>query len=150
MKALGADVVIDYKRQDFVTELRDYDVALNSLGSDELEKSLQILKPGGHLISISGPPTPTFATARGLPWPLKQVMRLLSHGIRSKAKRKGVDYTFVFMRADGQQLWELAALVESGAIRPVVDKVFAFEDTQQALAYSESGRAKGKVVVQVL
>lgn len=117
VKALGADVVIDYKRQDFVTELRDYDVALNSLGSDELEKSLQILKPGGHLISISGPPTPTFATARGLPWPLKQVMRLLSHGIRSKAKRKGVDYTFVFMRADGQQLWEMAALVESGAIR---------------------------------
>jgi NADPH:quinone reductase-like Zn-dependent oxidoreductase len=150
VKALGADVVIDYKRQDFANELRDYDVVLNSLGSDELEKSLKILKPGGHLISISGPPTPAFATARGLAWPLKQVMRLLSRGIRKKAKRKDVEYIFVFMRADGEQLRELTALVESEAIRPVVDRVFAFKDTQQALAYSEGGRAKGKVVVQVL
>ncbi len=150
VKALGADVVIDYKRQDFVTELRDYDVVLNSLGRDELEKSLRVLKPGGHLISISGPPTPALATARGLAWPLKQVMRLLSHGIRSRARRRDVEYTFVFMRADGEQLREITALVESGAIRPVVDKVFAFKDTQEALAYSEGGRAKGKVVVRVL
>lgn len=150
VKALGADVVIDYKRQDFVTELRDYDVVLNSLGRDELEKSLRVLKPGGHLISISGPPTPALATARGLAWPLKQVMRLLSHGIRSRGRRRDVEYTFVFMRADGEQLREITALVESGAIRPVVDKVFAFKDAQEALAYSEGGRAKGKVVVRVL
>ncbi|MFU3493320.1 NADP-dependent oxidoreductase [Pseudomonas aeruginosa] len=150
VKALGADVVIDYKQQDFATALRDYDVVLNSLGSDELDKSLQILKPGGHLISISGPPTPAFATARGLAWPLKQVVRLLSYGIRRKAKQKNVKYTFVFMRADGAQLHEITTLIESGAIRPVVDKVFPFKDTNQALAYSESWRAKGKVVVQML
>lgn len=150
VKALGADVVIDYTRQDFATELRDYDVVLNSLGSAELEKSLGVLKPGGHLISISGPPTPAFAISRGLAWPLKQIMRLLSHRIRSKAKRKGVEYAFVFMRADGAQLTEITSLVESGALRPVVDKVFALEDTPQALAYAESGRAKGKAVVRVL
>lgn len=150
VKALGADVVIDYKQQDFATALRDYDVVLNSLGKDELNRSLQILKPGGHLISISGPPTPAFAAARGLAWPLKQVLRLLSRGIRSKAKRKNVEYTFVFMRADGAQLREIASLVESGAIRPVVDKVFPFQDTHQALAYSDGGRAKGKVVVQMM
>lgn len=144
---LGADVVIDYRQQDFATALRDYDVVLNSLGKDELERSLQILKPGGHLISISGPPTPTFATARGLAWPLKQIMRLLSRGIRSKAKRKGVTYSFVFMRADGAQLGTITSLVESGAIVPVIDRVFPFEDTQGALAHVESGRAKGKVVV---
>lgn len=150
VKALGADVVIDYTRQDFATELRDYDVVLNSLGSAELEKSLGVLKPGGHLISISGPPTPAFAISRGLAWPLKQIMRLLSHRIRSKAKRKGVEYAFVFMRADGAQLAEITSLVESGALRPVVDKVFVLEDTPQALAYAESGRAKGKAVVRVL
>lgn len=149
VKDLGADVVIDYRQQDFATALRDYDVVLNSLGKDELERSLQILKPGGHLISISGPPTPTFATARGLAWPLKQVMRLLSRGIRSKAKRKGVTYSFVFMRADGAQLSAIASLVESGAIVPVIDRVFPFEDTQGALAHVESGRAKGKVVVEL-
>ncbi|QHB71757.1 NADP-dependent oxidoreductase [Stenotrophomonas sp. 364] len=149
VKDLGADVVIDYRQQDFATALRDYDVVLNSLGKEELERSLQILKPGGHLISISGPPTPTFATARGLAWPLKQVMRLLSRGIRSKAKQKGVTYTFVFMRADGAQLSTIASLVESGAIIPVIDRVFPFEETQGALAYVESGRAKGKVVVEL-
>ena len=77
-------------------------------------------------------------------------MRLLSYRIRSKAQRKGVEYAFVFMRANGAQLAEITALLESGAIRPVVDKVFVLEDTSQALAYSESGRAKGKVVVRVL
>ncbi|MFG6109656.1 NADP-dependent oxidoreductase [Stenotrophomonas nematodicola] len=149
VKALGADVVIDYRQQDFATQLRDYDVVLNSLGKEELERSLQILKPGGHLISISGPPTPAFAAARGLAWPLKQVMRLLSHGIRSKAKKKGVTYTFVFMRADGAQLSSITSLVESGALAPVIDRVFPFQDTQGALAYVESGRAKGKVVVEL-
>lgn len=149
VKALGADVVIDYKQQDFSTVLRDYDVVLNSLGSDELNKSLQVLKPGGHLISISGPPTPAFAEARGLAWPLKQVLRLLSLGIRNKAKKHGSLYSFVFMRADGAQLRQITSLVESGAIRPVVDKVFPFQDTGNALAYVDSGRAKGKVVVQV-
>ena len=149
VKALGADVVIDYKQQDFATELADYDVVLNSLGKDELTRSLKILKPGGHLISISGPPTPTFATARGLAWPLKQVMRLLSHGIRSKSRQKGVTYTFVFMRASGQQLGEITSLVEAGAIRPVIDRVFPFQETQSALTHVESGRAKGKVVVEM-
>ena len=150
VKALGADVVIDYKKQDFATVLRGYDVVLNSLGNEELKKSLQVLKPGGHLISISGPPTPAFAAARGLAWPLRQVLRLLSFGIRKKARKNGGEYTFVFMRADGAQLREITSLIESGAIRPVVDKVFPFQDTHRALAYVDGGRAKGKVVVQVM
>lgn len=150
VKALGADVVIDYKQQDFATVLRGYDVVLNSLGTNELNKSLQVLKPGGHLISISGPPTPAFAAARRMAWPLQQVMRMLSFGIRKKAKKNGGEYTFVFMRADGAQLREITSLIESGAIQPVVDKVFAFQDTQKALAYVDSGRAKGKVVLQVV
>jgi len=149
VKALGADVVIDYRQQDFAAVLRDYDVVLSSLGSDVLHKSLQVLKPGGHLISVSGPPTPAFAAARGLTWPLSQVLRLLSYGVRRKAKQKNIEYSFVFMRADGAQLQAITTLVEAGAIRPVVDQVFAFEDILQALAYSESGRAKGKIVVQM-
>lgn len=150
VKALGADVVIDYKRQDFATELRDYDVVLNSLGKEDLTRSLQILKPGGRLVSISGPPTPAFAAARGLAWPLKLVLRLLSRGIRRKARRIGVEYRFVFMRADGAQLREITSLVESGAITPVIDRVLPFNDTHRALAYAEAGRAKGKVVVKML
>lgn len=149
VKALGADVVIDYKTRDFAAELRDYDVVLNSLGTGVLEKSLQVLKPGGHLISISGPPTPEFATEQGLSWPLKQVLRLLSGGIRKKASRRGVNYTFVFMRADGLQLSEITTLIESGSIHPVVDRVLPLDATADALAYIDQGRAKGKVVIKI-
>jgi len=149
VKSLGADVVIDYKKQDFSTELRDYDVVLNSLGSDELKKSLRILRPGGHLVSISGPPTPAFGAAQGLAWPLRQVLRLLSYGIRKQARQRGVTYSFLFMRADGDQLGKIASLIEAGAIRALVDRVFPLEATADALAYVEQGRAKGKVVVRV-
>ncbi|MCD5986037.1 NADP-dependent oxidoreductase [Pseudomonas sp. CDFA 610] len=149
VKALGADVVIDYKTQQFESLLQGYDVVLNSLGSDELEKSLNVLKPGGHLISISGPPTPAFAEQQKLNGVLKQVMRLLSYGIRKKARKQGVAYSFVFMRASGAQLKEVTRLIEAGIIKPILDRTFAFHQTADALAYVEQGRAKGKVVVQL-
>jgi len=149
VKALGADVVIDYKKEDFETILHDYDVVLNSQDAQTLEKSLEVLKPGGKLISISGPPDPGFAKEIRLGWPLKMVMGLLSFGIRRKAKRRRIDYSFLFMRAEGSQLSKITALIDSGIISPVVDKVFSFERTEEALTYVESGRAKGKVVINV-
>ena len=149
VKRLGADVVIDYTKDDFATLLRDYDVVLNSLGADVLEKSLQVLKPGGKLISISGPPDPAFAKEMGASWILSQVMRLLSYRIRRNARRRGVSYSFLFMRASADQLREIGSLIDSGIIRPVVDRVFPFESTAEALAYVEKGRAKGKVVVKL-
>lgn len=149
VKRLGADVVIDYKKDDFEAHLSGYDVVLNSQDGQTLEKSLGVLKPGGRLISISGPPDPQFADDIKAPWPVKQVMRALSFGVRRKAQRLQVGYSFLFMRASGSQLRQITALIESGAIRPVIDKVFPFESTNDALAYVESGRAKGKVVIKV-
>lgn len=149
VKALGADIVIDYREDDFATVLRDYDVVLSSLAGGGLEKSLQVLKPGGKLISISGPPDPDFAKDLGLPWIVRQVMRFLSHRIRKQAKRHGVTYSFLFMRASGDQLREIALLVDAGVIRPVVDRVLPFESTNEAMSYVDGGRAKGKVVVKV-
>src|SRR6266568_2003990 len=149
VKSLGADVAIDYKTTDFEKVLRDYDVVLNSLGTETLYKSLQVLKPGGKLISISGPPDPDFAKDQGSSWILRQIMRLLSYGIRKKAKRHHVSYSFLFMKADGDQLREITSLIDAEIIRPVVDRVFPFESTKEALAYVETERAKGKVVVKV-
>lgn len=149
VKRLGADVVIDYKTQDFEDVLRDYDVVLNSQDGKTLEKSLNVLKPGGKLISISGPPDPAFAEEIKAPWLVKQVVRVLSFGTRRKAKRLSVGYSFLFMKASGSQLRQITPLIESGAIRPVIDKVFPFDATNEALAYLESGRAKGKVVIKV-
>jgi NADPH:quinone reductase-like Zn-dependent oxidoreductase len=149
VKSLGADIVIDYKTQDFEEVLRDYDVVLNSQDGKTLEKSLRVLKRGGKLISISGPLDPEFGTDIAAPGFVKLVMRLLSSGIRRNAKSRGVSFSFLFMKANGSQLQEITRLVEAGAIHPVIDKVFPFESTNEALAYVEAGRAKGKVVVKI-
>ncbi|HEX7803845.1 MAG TPA: NADP-dependent oxidoreductase [Pseudoxanthomonas sp.] len=149
VKRLGADLVIDYGKEDFEQVLQGYDVVLNSLGTEVLEKSLRVLKPGGKLISISGPPDPGFAKEIGASWLLRQVMRLLSYRIRKQAKRRGAGYSFLFMKASGNQLREIGALVDSGAILPVVDRIFPFASTNEAMAYVDKGRAKGKVVVAV-
>lgn len=149
VKSLGADIVIDYKRQDFEDVLRDYDVVLNSQDARTLEKSLRVLKPGGRLISISGPPDPEFGGEIAAPAFLKLAMRFLSSGIRRRAKARGVNYSFLFMNANGSQLREITRLIEAGAIRPVLDRVFPFEATNEAMAYVEAGRAKGKVVVKL-
>ena len=134
VESLGADVVIDYKTQDFEDVLRDYDVVLNSQDGKTLEKSLRILKRGGKLISISGPPDPEFGNAIAAPWFVKLVMWLLSSGVRRKARGLGIGYSFLFMEANGTQLREISRLIEAGAIRPVIDRVFPFESTNEALA----------------
>lgn len=149
VKDLGADVVIDYKKEDFETVLSGYDVVLNSQDGKTLAKSLKVLKPGGKLITISGPADPAFAEEIKAPWFVRQVIGLLSLGTRRMAKRLGVDFSFLFMQANGSQLRQITSLIESGAIRPIVDKVFPFAATNEALAYVESGRAKGKVVIKV-
>ncbi len=149
VKRLGADIVIDYKKDDFENILHDYDVVLNSQDSATLAKSLSVLKPGGKLISISGPPDPAFGEEIGASWLMKTVMRLLSIGIRRKAKRRKVSYSFLFMRANGGQLREISTLIDSGTIRPVVDQVFPFESTPAAMDYVGTGRAKGKVVIRM-
>jgi NADPH:quinone reductase-like Zn-dependent oxidoreductase len=149
VKRLGADVVIDYRADDFETVLHDYDVVLNSLDNETLTKSLRVLKLGGKLISISGPPDLAFARQIGKPWLLRPIMRVLSHRIRKAATRRQVSYSFLFMRARGEQLREITGLIDAGVIKPVMDRVFPFESTNEAMAYVETGRAKGKVVVKV-
>lgn len=149
LKNLGADVLIDYKTQDFEDALIDYDVVLNSQDNETLEKSFEVIKPGGKIVSISGPPTPIFAEEHRLPWYVKLATRFLSSKVRKRAKKQNVNYSFLFMMANGKQLSEITHLIESGKIKPVIDKVFAFEKTNDALQYIESGRAKGKVVIKM-
>ena len=101
------------------------------------------------MISISGPPDPAFARARKLNPVIGFLLRLASSGIRKAAKRAGVRYTFLFMAANGSQLEKLSTLIDQGVIRATLDKVFPFARTNEALAYVDTGRAKGKVVVKV-
>ena len=149
VKSLGADVVIDYKTQDFEAVLQDYDLVLNSQDGKTLEKSMRILKPGGQVISISGPPDAAFAQEAGLSWLMKTAIFFLSRKARQQARKYRVNYAFLFMKANGKQLSELSALFERGTLHPVIDKVFPFDQTNEALAYVASGRANGKVVIKV-
>lgn len=146
VRALGADEVIDYTRQDFTQVVSGYDVVLDSLGAASLEKSLTVLKPGGLAISVVGPPDPAFAAQLGQPL-LKPVMAILSRKVRRRARKLGVRYSFFFMQASGAQLASLAALYDAGTLRPVLDRTFPFDRTLDAMAHVEQGKANGKVVV---
>src|SRR5947199_5493076 len=117
VRSLGADIVIDYKKEDFADVLRDYDVVLNSLDKVTLEKSLRVLKPGGQLISISGPPDAAFARSIGASWVVRTIVGALSYGITAKAKRRHAHYAFLIMSANGGQLPEVTSLIDPGSIR---------------------------------
>ena len=137
VKSLGADVVIDYKTRGFREGPERLRCRLEQSGQGHARKVPEGAEAGGKLISISGPPDAAFAKESGLNWFLQQVMRLLSFGIRKKAKKRGISYSFVFMRANGEQLSKITSLIDNGIIRPVVDRVFPFAATSEALAYLE-------------
>ncbi|MFI5936775.1 NADP-dependent oxidoreductase [Actinoplanes sp. NPDC051494] len=150
LEDLGADLVIDYRTQDFTTQLEGYDVVLDSQGPASVAKSMSILRPGGKVIGIAGPPDPDFAREIDGNPVLKIATRLLSLQTRRKAAQRGVGYSFLFMRASGEQLSEITALVENGTIRPVVDRVFPFAATPQALEHIAKGTTRGKVVISMI
>ncbi|WP_063064552.1 NADP-dependent oxidoreductase [Nocardia violaceofusca] len=148
VRSLGADIVVDYTEQDFSQVLSDYDLVVDSLGGENLMKSLTVLRPGARAIGVAGPPDAGFPRQLGAPKPFELVTWILSRKVRRAAFKLGVGYSFFFMRADGAQLRELAALYDAGHLRPVLDSTFPFDRTPEALAYVESGKAKaGKVVV---
>ncbi len=146
---LGADEVIDYKQQAFENVLHGYDLVLGTIRGDAIEKAVEILKPGGKIISLVGPLDKAFARARGLNVFLEFVFGLMSRKIVRLARKNGVEYSFLFARPEGAQLTEIGKLLESGQIQPVIDKVFAFEQAKEALDYLAQGRAKGKVVIKI-
>ena len=149
VRGLGADEIIDYTKADFAEFVSGYDVVLDSLGGDNLAKSLTVLRPGGLAISVVGPPDTAFAEQVGQPL-LKPVLALMSRKVRARAMKLGVRYSFFFMRANGAQLKTLASLYDAGTLRPVLDRTFPFDETLDAMAYVEQGRAKGKIVVTMV
>lgn len=149
VRSLGADEVINYKKQEFENVLRGYDAVLGTVRGNALEKSLRILKPGSTVVSLIGPPDAAFARARGMSAFFVFVFGLLSRRIIRRAKKRDAAYSFLFVHPDGRQLAKIGELLEAGHIRPVIDKEFAFDRAKEALAYLENGHAKGKVTVRM-
>ena len=149
VRSLGADEVIDYKKQSFEDILHDYDTVIGTVKGDTIEKSINILKPGGKIVSLIGPLDAAFARAKQLNFLLTFVFSLMSRKIMKLSGKKNVTYSFLFVHPDGDQLSTLGKLLEAERIRPVIDKVFSFEQAKEALAYLAQGRAKGKVVIRM-
>ncbi len=149
VRGLGADEIVDYKKQDFQNVLRDYDAVLGTVRGDTIEHSIGILKPQSTIVSLVGPPDAAFARGRRMNIVLVALFGLLSRKIIRLARKRNSRYTFLFFHPDGSQLKEIAAIIDSGRIRPVIDRVFNFTDAKEGLQYLAQGRAKGKVVVRI-
>ena len=148
VKQLGADLVIDYNETRFEDVLSDYDVVLESLGGEMYQRSLQVLRRGGHLTSINtGLPA---ATARYGPnlGVLAVACRLLRDKLTSRLRRN-IKTSIVVRQASGANLTALGALVDEGAIRAEVARVFKLEDIADAHRASQSGHTRGKNVIEV-
>jgi NADPH:quinone reductase-like Zn-dependent oxidoreductase len=149
VKSLGASEVVDYTKQDFKQVLGGYDVVLGTLRGDAIKESLRILKPNGIVVSLVGPLDADFGRARGMGGLFVLVFRLMSFWVLRQARKLHVRYSFLFVHPSGSQLSAIGELLRAETIRPVVDRVFPFDRVKEALAYLETGRAKGKVVVQM-
>lgn len=125
VKRLGADIVIDYTSKKFEDEISDYDLVIEMIGGDVLNKSFKVLKKGGRLVSIKSDDT------------------------ENLAEKYNVHFEVFLMWPSGEMLSHLAQLIEDNEIKPVIDRTYAFSETQEAYDYLQKGHAKGKVVIKV-
>ncbi|EGL17453.1 MULTISPECIES: NADP-dependent oxidoreductase [unclassified Paenibacillus] len=149
VKSLGADLIINYKKENFEEMLTGYDAVFDTLGGETLEKSFRILKPGGQIVSVSGMPNARFGKEAKLGWLKTTILSIVSRKIKVQEKKSQTRYHFLFMKPSGEQLKVIKEFIEGGFIKPTIDKVYRLEDTGQAIDYLESGRAKGKVVIRI-
>lgn len=150
VKSLGADEAINYRSEKFEERLHGYDAVFDAVGGDTLKRSFQTLKPGGIVASIAGMPDKPFAIQAGLGWAKTLLFSLISYKLNELAKAYQAQYRYSYMQPNGEQLQAITNLIEQGAIQPVVDRVYSFQDTQKAIEYVETGRAKGKVIISLL
>jgi NADPH:quinone reductase-like Zn-dependent oxidoreductase len=149
VRKLGANQVIDYKKENFQDKISGLDVVLDTLGGECLLRSFKAVRPEGCIVSVSGMADAKFAREWGLKWPMQLLFALLSSKIRRTARRAGVRYEFLFMHPSGEQLEQIRAMIEAGKIRPVIDRVFPLDQAKEALEYVEASHSKGKVVIQI-
>jgi NADPH:quinone reductase-like Zn-dependent oxidoreductase len=150
VKRLGADLVIDYTRERFEEKLSGYDCAFDLIGSETLARLWSVLKPGGRVVSIAGLPEPVTARkdlGRGIG--LAALFWGASLTTRVRAARHGCTYRYLFMHPSGADLAYLASLIDAKKLEVVIDRVFPFAEAKEAMAYLETGRAKGKVVLAI-
>ena len=147
--SLGADEIINYKTEKFEDILKNYDAVFDTIGGATLEKSFNIIKRGGNIVSVSGMPNARFGKEFGSGFFKTLLFSLASKKLTALEKKHNAQYSFLFMKPSGDQLRTIANYIEAGEIKPVIDRVFPFEDAKKAMEYSEDVRAKGKIIVKI-
>ena len=125
VKDLGADLVIDYTTQSFEYELSDYDLVIDTMGGETLERSFKVLKKGGTIVSVKNQD---------------------NDGLAAKY---GVNFEWFFMWPDGEMLAELGKLLSDGTVKTVIDSSYPMDQSAEAFDRLATGRAKGKIVVSI-
>ena len=149
LAALGADEVVDYRNERIEDRLSGMDIVLDTLGPAVRAASYNVLKKGGVLVSIQGMPDPETVARLGANALIKLVARGSAWRQRRAAAKHGAVFMYHWMQESGAGLAEIATLVEAGEIRAVIDSEFALDDVRAAFARSASGRAGGKILVNV-
>jgi alcohol dehydrogenase len=149
VRSLGADKIIAYDRENYLEQGGDYDIVYDTLGGDFTTDAFKVVKRSGAVISLSGPPDRDFARRMGAGLVVRVAVWLMSRKVYAASAAAGASYCWFFTEPNGDQLREIAGLVDAGAIKPVIDREFAFAELPAALEYLEKGRARGKVVLKV-
>lgn len=149
VKSLGADRAVAYDREDYRQQGGGYDIVYDTLGGVFTVDAFGLVKRGGTVISLSGPPDRDFARRENAGLLVRIAVWLMNRKVYAAADKAGAAYCWFFTQPSGDQLRRIAALVEAGAIVPVIDRGFDFAELPQALSYLAAGRARGKVVLKV-
>lgn len=141
VKALGADRVIDYKSEDYKTVAKNLDIVFDTLGDEYTFEAFEIIKDGGKVTSIVGPPDPETAHQMGM------TNYELPERLSELIKKKSAVYKLTWMQPNAKQLKSIAQMVENGKIKPIIDLIYNFENSVDAYEYLATGRAQGKVII---
>lgn len=149
VRSLAAEKVIAYDRENYLEQGGDYDIVYDTLGGAFTVDAFKVVKRGGTVISLSGPPDRDFARREGAGLLVRVAVWLMGRKVYAASAEAGAAYCWFFTESNGDQLRDIARLIDSGAIKPVIDREFAFEQLPDALSYLEAGRARGKVVLKL-
>lgn len=149
MTKLGVDTYLDYTKDNYWELIHDVDFVIDTLGPNEFERELSILKKGGRLLSLRTGPNKKFAEKKEFPFWKQKLFSLAGAKYDKLAKKEEKEYRFIFVRADGEQLEEITRIVEENNIIPLIDsRVFTIEEAGEALKLVANGKTNGKVIIQ--
>ena len=149
VEKLGVSQFIDYKKKNYSDVLSNIDFVIDTLGGDNIEKEMSIMRPGGVLVTLRGMPNKAFAKSMGMSKAKQMLFGMAGAKMDRLAKKYGVSYHFIFVHADGKQLKEASEILAQKEIRPALGKHFTLDQTQTAMEQVAKGGNAGKIILDI-